>query len=299
MISVCIPVYNFDVEHLLKVLSKQAVEIGAEVIVIDDASDIFKEKNRNIAENLPNTRYIQLDKNIGRSRIRNMFLKYAKFDYLLFLDCDSIVSSPTFLKKYKEIIEKEKPEVVCGGRFYGDKPKSRKKMLRWKYGTSQETKPAHIRELTPNASFMTNNFLIRKDVFEKIKFNEDLTKYGHEDTLFGYDLKRHGIKIHHIGNPVANGELELNEDFVRKTEQAIENLIYIIKNIELSQSFAEDITLLTEYEILKEQNKIKYYKFLFSILKGPLKLILKSGFGTMKLFDFYRMGYFISKYDKI
>jgi len=299
MISVCIPVYNFDVEHLLKVLSKQATPIGAEIIVIDDASNLFKEKNKKIAESLPNTKYIQLQKNIGRSRIRNLFLDYAKFDYLLFLDCDSIVSSPTFLYKYKEIIEKENPEVVCGGRFYGEKPKSRKNMLRWKYGTSQETKPAHIRELTPNASFMTNNFLIRKDVFEKIKFNEDLTKYGHEDTLFGYDLKRHGIKIHHIGNPVANGELELNEDFVQKTEQAIENLIYIIKNIEMSKSFAEDISLLTEYEILKEQNKIKYYKFLFSLFKAPVKLILKSGFGSMKLFNFYRLGYFISKYDKI
>ncbi len=299
MISVCIPVYNFDVEHLLKVLSKQAEEISAEIIVIDDSSDVFVEKNRTVVESLSNVRYIQLDENIGRSRIRNLFLKYATFDYLLFLDCDSIVSSPTFLKKYKEIIEKEKPQVVCGGRFYGEKPKSRKKMLRWKYGTSQETKPAHIRELTPNASFMTNNFLIQRKVFEKIKFNEELTRYGHEDTLFGYDLKRHGIKIHHIGNPVANGELERNEDFVKKTEQAIENLIYIIKNIELSRSFAEDITLLTEYELLKEQNKIGYYKFMFTLFRIPVKLWLKSGFGTMKLFDFYRMGYFICQYDKI
>lgn len=299
MISVCIPVYNFDVEVLLKVLSKQAKDIGAEIIVIDDHSTVFEEKNREVAESLDNVRYIRLDENIGRSKIRNLFLKYAKFDYLLFLDCDSIVSSPHFLKKYVEIIEREHPEVVCGGRVYGDKPKSRKKMLRWKYGTGRETKPAHIRELTPNASFMTNNFLIRRDVLEKIKFNEDLTKYGHEDTLFGFDLKRYGIKIYHIGNPVANGELEDNEDFVAKTEQAIENLIYIVKYIEVSHSFAEDIPLIVEYNILKEKGKLWWYKLLFLLFRFPVKAFLKTGYASMKLFDFYRLGYFVWKYDKI
>ena len=299
MISVCIPVYNFNIEELIKILSKQAVEINAEIIIIDDASKIFRKQNRTLAQKLPNTKYIQLEKNIGRSRIRNMFLKYAKFDYLLFLDCDSIISSPVFLKKYGEIIKKEKPEVVCGGRFYGEKPRNRKQMLRWKYGTIIETKPAHIRELTPNLSFMTNNFLIRKDIFEKIKFNEQIVKYGYEDTLFGYDLKRHGIKIFHIGNPVANGELEVNKDFVKKTEQAIENLIYIVKNIELSKGFSEDIALLSEFETLKEQNKVKYYKFIFLLLKTPIKLMLKSGFASIKLFNFYRLGYFIYKYNQI
>jgi glycosyltransferase involved in cell wall biosynthesis len=299
MISVCIPVYNFDVGYLLKVLSKQAKEINGEIIVIDDFSRVFEEKNRKVAESLDNVRYYRLNENIGRAKIRNLFLKYAKFDYLLFLDCDSIVSSPHFLKKYAEFIEKEQPEVVCGGRVYGERPKSRKRMLRWLYGTSRETKPAHIRELTPNASFMTNNFLIRRDILEKVKFNEDLTKYGHEDTLFGFDLKRRGIKIYHIGNPVANGELEKNDDFVRKTEQAIENLIYIVKYIELSHSFAEDIPLIMDFKIIKEKGNLWLYKLLFFIFRFPLKLFLKTGYASMKLFDFYRLGYFIWKYDKI
>jgi len=186
MISVCIPVKDFDITPLLNTLSKQAKEINAEIIVIDDASAILKEKNRETAEKLDNVKYIELEKNIGRSKIRNLFLKYANFDYLLFLDCDSIVSSPKFLKKYAEIIEKEKPEVVCGGRIYGEKPKAKENQLRWKYSIKYETKPAHIRELTPSESFMTNNFLIRKDILDKIRFNEDLTKYGHEDTLFGF-----------------------------------------------------------------------------------------------------------------
>ena len=47
--------------------------------------------------------------------------------------------------------------------------------------------------------------MISKTCFEQISFNEDLQGYGHEDTLFGYELDKKNIQIHHLDNPVLNG----------------------------------------------------------------------------------------------
>ena len=157
MISICIPVYNFDVTFLVSELSEQikALNEDIELILIDDSSNVeYKEINRQISKDHT---YIELPENIGRSRIRNLFLKYSVFRYLLFLDCDCSVQSEGFLGKYLDII-KQNPSVVCGGSIYDTKSPGRDKMLRWKYGALRESKPCHIRNKFPNRSFMANNF---------------------------------------------------------------------------------------------------------------------------------------------
>ncbi len=105
ILSICIPVYQFYVENLVSELRNQIQleNMDVEIILIDDASDEnFRQKNRY----LEGVNYIQLEKNYGRSKIRNLFLEFAKGDYLLFLDCDGKVSSPDFLKNYIEILKK-------------------------------------------------------------------------------------------------------------------------------------------------------------------------------------------------
>ena len=81
---------------------------------------------------------------------------------------------------------KNKPSIVCGGRVYPEKSPSRKQHLRWKYEKNRERKTIHKRFLSPNKSFMTNNFLIQQVLLAKIKFDERLNQYGHEDSLFGF-----------------------------------------------------------------------------------------------------------------
>ena len=46
------------------------------------------------------------------------------------------------------------------------------------------------------------NLLAPKDIFQKIAFNEKLNGYGHEDTLFGVELKKEGVTMAHIDNPI-------------------------------------------------------------------------------------------------
>ncbi len=269
MISVCIPVYNFDIEPLITALVPQVNNAGGEIIVIDDHSTEKKEENRKAINKHKEIRYIELSKNIGRAAIRNLFLQYARYDYLLFLDCDSYIISPSFIENYIKEIKSSAPAIIVGGRIYGPKPRERKKLLRWKYGVQRESKPASIRRKTPNASFMTNNFVIAKHLLESIRFNEDLYLYGHEDTLFGYDLKKHGVEIIHIENPVLNGDIEDAATYINKTRQSIKNLAFIVKKYDNEKALAEDITLLKTYTTMK-----RYMLHIPVIITAPVTLFV-------------------------
>ncbi len=97
-ISVCIPVYNFDVRELVFYLSKEIEnqKLNAEIILIDDASNKdFVTINKSLKSTV--NQFIFLEKNIGRSSIRNLFLKYASGDFLFFLYCDDKIISENFM----------------------------------------------------------------------------------------------------------------------------------------------------------------------------------------------------------
>ena len=117
MLSVCIPVYNFDVTELIFDIRNQinTDDLDAEIIFIDDASQEEMRQRNEIVKSLTD-HYILLEKNIGRSKIRNLFLKYSKSDYLLFLDCDGKIITKGFIKNYINFINNHHPDVVYGGR---------------------------------------------------------------------------------------------------------------------------------------------------------------------------------------
>ena len=286
MLSICIPIYNFNASHLIETLLQQTkhLPIPTEIILIDDASIQFKEHHKKYSENCT---YIELPENIGRARIRNLFLKHAKYDYLLFLDCDSTVDNPSFISNYLEII-KEKPNVVCGGSIYDYHHPKRENKLRLKNGYFRESQPATERNKNPFKSFLTNNFLIKKEILNNIKFDERLSKYGHEDTLFGYLLKSNNIPITHIDNVVVNGDIDLNDKFLAKTKNGIENLVQILKYTNYDPELIKDISLLNIYF------KFKIIDFVISIIFFLFEPILKTCFskGIVNLyaFDFYKLG---------
>lgn len=295
MISICVPVYNFDLTLLLNELTNQAksLEVPFEIIVIDDCSQNFKEINKKLCEAF---NYIELEENIGRARIRNLFLNYAKYDYLLFLDCDSLIGDSDFLTKYVECIDKG-PSIVCGGRVYDKNLPKRDRILNWKYGILRESQAFELRQKFPNKSFMTNNFLINKKVLEEIRFDERITKYGHEDTLFGFALKKKNIQIIHIDNPVINGDLEKNGDFLKKTKEGVINLIHILKFKEYDKELINDISILKFYNSLSKTAE-KLIQFSFILFKPLIVFLLSKGYVSLFLFDYYKLGIFIENRRK-
>jgi GT2 family glycosyltransferase len=290
MISICIPIYNFDISQLLEEISRQSKQIDApsEIILIDDCSSEAYKKLNEIS--CKKQTYIELDKNVGRAEIRNLFLRYANFEHLLFLDCDSIIISKDFLSNYVESIRQRNSDVVCGGRIYDDEKPERNKMLRWKYGKRRESQPIELRETIPNKSFMTNNFLISRKTLEEVKFDQRITEYGHEDTLFGFELKKKGILIEHIENPVLNGDVEDNADFLAKTEKGVVNLINILNNTDHDLDFINDVTILSTYEKLKSKGLTPLVYLVFIVLKPLLQFLFVRGYVNLRLFDFYKLG---------
>lgn len=245
MLSILIPVYNYNVTHLVTELHRQAEALGElyEICLLDDASDEkFKVKNREVAQKT-NVHYEELPQNIGRSAIRNRLVEMAQYDYLLYMDCDSGVLMPHYLKTYVKALHPKR--LLYGGRAYLPKPPSDPQyLLHWHYGRQREQQDYLERQKNPYHSFMTNNFLIPKSTFASITFDESLRTYGHEDTLFGMELAKKNIEIQHLNNPLLHLGLESTAVFLSKTKMAVCNLAQLQrqgKRVEtrLSQTYAQ------------------------------------------------------------
>ncbi len=293
MLSICIPVYNIHVSALVTELYKQIQYLHEpiEIILIDDDSQIsFRDLNKIIEQ--PH-QHIQLEKNIGRAAIRNLFLKYAQFDSLLFLDCDAIIYTPNFLLNYVDYIKNDFDKVACGGRIYPSEKPNRQKLLSWKYGIFVESKNADERSKNPSQSFMTNNFIIKKNIFQIVQFDETLVEYGHEDTLFGYELSKNNINIQYIENPVLNGDIETNDVFLKKTTASLINLKQILIKNNYDINFINQVKLLRFIYNVKPSFVLHIISFVFFITKPLIKFLLINGFANLALFNFYKLGLFL------
>ncbi len=294
MISICIPVYNYDIAELLASLNQEIASknLQAKIILIDDCSRLqIKQINKQKAEK---HQYIELEKNIGRAKIRNLFLKYTQTDYMLFLDCDVSIVSSNFVSDYIALVTKEKPSVICGGLTYQQNRPSKELLLRWKYGLGKEVRTAKERMKQPHQSFMTSNFLIQRTVFDAIRFNEEISEYGHEDTYFGYELKQRNFNIKHINNPILHKGLETNKVYLKKTEQSILSLIQITRFLGKNSEFFKEVTLLRIYKKIGFMRG--FVKAFFTIFQPLVRKILTKGMVSLKLFDFYKLGFLAKNY---
>ena len=177
MLSICIPIYNYDIRPLFYNLIKQksTLTIPIEIVLADDGSDYsYTSINEEIAS-LADV-YLKMDKNVGRAKIRNILSDNAQYDYLLFIDCDSVIVSDTFLSDYVAQID-GKEKVVYGGVCYSDNASWNEK-LRYLYGLKRECRPVEFRNSHPYQTFLSGNFLIHKKVFEKVRFDETIVAYG-------------------------------------------------------------------------------------------------------------------------
>jgi glycosyltransferase involved in cell wall biosynthesis len=295
MLSILIPVYNFNIVSLVKELHRQALKasIQFEIIVLDDcSSELLRDQNKEVGT-LTGVHFIELDKNIGRARIRNRLAELAKYPTLLFMDCDSEVSSDKYIENYLPYFGKEL--VVCGGRIYkNDPPEEPEYMLRWLYGVLREQIQARLRNIKPYRSFMTNNFLLSKSIMLQIQFDESIVQYGHEDTLFGLELRKRNIKVIHIHNPLIHIGLEIASEFLRKTSEGIENLLTLINNGKIAQDDFKDIRVLRAYGILKKYRLVNIYLFFYNFVANIVIRNLLGSNPSILAFDLYKLFLFSS-----
>lgn len=227
-LSILIPVFNWDCSALLRDLHSQGcgLNIPFEIIVVDDCSTDFDKLQpvRDTANELQYCSITILENNIGRSAIRNMLADMARYDKLLFMDCDAAVCSPSYLNDY--MLASKQADVVCGGVVHPERLPMPGVELRWKYERNADRhRSAKYRSKTPYDHFTPFNFLISRDTFQEIRFDTTFCGYGYEDVLFGMKMQRLRTSVLHIDNPLVHLGLESNERYLLKTKEAVSNLL--------------------------------------------------------------------------
>ncbi len=291
MISILIPTYNYNVMPLVTELHNQTekLAINFEILVYDDCSPNPSDENEEINK-LSSTKYIKLAKNIGRSAIRNKLANDAKYANLLFLDADTQIIKNDFIEKYI-IALKPNAKIIYGGILYQKNPPKKEELLRWIYGNKREALPVSERIKQPHLRFLTLNFLIKKNVFSELSFNEEIPNSRHEDTLFALDSKKKNINIQHIDNPVIHLGLEDSAIFLKKSEESVKAL-FLFVNQELIM--AEETSLSKRAKQLQNLKIGFMAKWFYKIFRIPMKNHLLSKKPSLFIFDVYRLGYYIS-----
>jgi len=301
MLSILIPVYNYNAVNLVQQLHGEAVQLGIpfEILLLDDNSDNNCKRDNLVLRDLPHTTLFELPTKAGRAIARNYLAGQAQYDYLLFLDCDSEPIDNKFIKKYLPYCQKN-DIVVCGGTAYKKQKPKTDSCLRWIYGMKCETKSAEQRSKTPNSKFSTFNFLIARELFLNIRFNEILRNYGHEDTLFGLELKNRNHTVTHIDNPLYHTGIDTNSVYLEKTRQGVENLKILMEQYPNSEELIQSIRLLKYYRILEKTHTTSLFLWHFRLCKNIMLANFNSRYPNLTLFNLYKLGYLCSlKYQKL
>ncbi len=286
MLSILIPTKDYDCSLLVEELHKQGEALGVpfEILVGEDGTQNLQ-LNKN-ADTLNHCRRIIEKKNTGRAAMRNTLAQEAQYPYILFIDSDAIAENSLFISNYIQAIKQ--CEVVCGGLYHANKLSDKSCTLRYKYEKeADKERKAEIRNLAPYDKFTTFNFAINRELFLSIQFNEEIKRYGYEDTLFGKELEKRNVKIMHINNMLLHNGLECNEIYLAKVEQALATLNDIkeeIKNTPLLQCAAKI-----------EQLHLK--KIFLALWKRTQHLMRNNLLGekpSLTILKIYKLGYFLS-----
>lgn len=293
-ISVLIPVFDYDIVALVHSMRNAFDKVPelCEILIGDDGSAVeYREKYQSLSGE--NVRLVISEKNIGRAAIRNRLALEATGDFLLFIDADAMLPGTAEAYMLRWLPYTSISRVICGGTLYHDSPPGDPdKLLRWKYGRNKEQQKAAERNKHPHAGFSTFNVLIDKSVFLKIRFNEELKQYGHEDTLLGYQLKKAGIGILHIDNGLMHEGLESNKDFLNKTKLGIENLSMLYDNVTDKNAFAETVRILRFYNKLDVIRVTRILAGIFIRYREKMEIRLDSSDISLTLFGFYKISMF-------
>lgn len=288
MLSILIPTFNFDPTALVEELNDQckSLNISFEILIADDnpessLKDVYERLNA-----IPHVTAVINPGNLGRRGNRDYLASKARYEYLLFLDEDAVITSRLFVQKY---IDACKPGmVVCGGVDYCTSlPKIDRQKLRYRYGVRREVMAASDRNSTPYSSFITFNFLIPKDIYLKLPLHREIQGYGHEDTLMGYDLKYLFVPVLHIENAACHSQIDDNDVFLSKTQEALQNLSRMIA----SGKVDEDVQIFKLFTRIRTVGINVILRVMYSLVGREIEKYISNANPPLWVFDLYRIMY--------
>jgi len=199
-VSIIVPVYNVEeyLETCLDSLVNQTLK-DIEIIVVNDGT---KDNSQKIID-----KYIKkypklvkgyIKENGGLSSARNYGLKYAKGEYIAFVDSDDWVELDMYEKMYNKAITKNFDMVVCDLKYiYPNKEMNAKSNI-----SHDITDKSMIKKTMLNIYPSAWNKIFKKELFKsKVKFKE---KVWFEDVEFLYRLYPYINSIGVVKEPFYN-----------------------------------------------------------------------------------------------
>jgi hypothetical protein len=292
MISILIPVYNYNSSNLVCEIHKQATNanIEFEIICFDDCSEKYIYENKISTDSLPNTRIINSEKNLGRIQARQILSDESVYEWLLFLDADILPKSDKFIEHYVNTTNSDY-DVVYGGFAYKKEPPNNDSILRWKYGKTFEEIDAEKRNINPYQVIISANSFIKKSVFKKVNSKIERKSYG-LDNYFAALLKQNNISVLHINNEVYHFGLENSVVYLKKVEESIITLLWLYNE----RKMVEHKNKLLSIFVNVKRFKLNYLmSFIYHIFNLKIKRNLLSKNPNMVLLQLYKILYICYK----
>ncbi len=297
LVSIIIPAYNIE-KYIGKCINSVLEQTykNIEIIVVNDGSTdrtkaIIKEK----AKADKRIRIIN-QKNAGLSAARNIGIKNAKGDYIVFIDGDDFVEN-NFLEKLIEKTRTDKSDiVVCSFKTIQNNNETIEKGYN-KTATGEE---ATIQLLLKqdNLDVVTWNKIYKKNLFldNNIFFpNGEI----HEDSLTTYKLYSKAKKVSYIKEPLylyykrsgsitTSTKLETSINYKLRASQEAQE--YFKNNKQLKEA-AEIAELLARYSFIDAmlEKKIPYDEKHNKWIKNNRKRLFKNPFLSKKLKFYIKM----------
>lgn len=275
-VTVIVPTYNSEkyIEKCIETVKEQTFK-NYEMIIVNDGStdgtlEIIKKKMKEY-------NWIKLIniENHGQGYARNLAIKEAKGDYILFLDSDDLLNSQTLEIAVKRI-EEDKSDVVFFDwlRYYEDKgiyKKARPKEFFGKGINVLEGKDT-IQLLTLKVYFTVNNLYSKKFLLDKnVKYGEG---YLYEDTTFWISVAVKAQKVSIIEEPLyivvtnSSSSTKTNYDTTRHADgflKAVEECLKILNESDYESVDYYDyyIYAISRFIVYYEKRTPKNYKKYF------------------------------------
>lgn len=256
-VSIIVPVYNVEkyIDRCINSLINQTLK-DIEIIMVNDGSpdnsvDIIKKYQKK-----DNRIKLYEKENGGQGSARNLGLKYAKGEYIAFLDSDDYVCDNMYETLYNKGIEDELDIVICNYYLkYNDKEVVNK-ISSDKY---LNISPSKYITLSPSPW----NKIIKREYLEKCKFRfpEGII---YEDYASIPTLALNNPKIVYINSPLyyyvqSENSTMRNKEYKSKYEDIFKATEYLYNNM-IDKTYNKELEYLIAYHYLY-LGSLNFYEF--------------------------------------
>lgn len=216
MISVIIPLYNKEtiIERSLQSVLSQDYD-DFEIVVVNDGST---DRSTDVVRTINDTRIRIIEQeNGGPSKARNTGVKYAKGDWIIFLDADDELL-PGALKRFRCAIERNFSFSFFACSFYNRIGDSLALKYHYTEGyLSNLYKSAFFGRFLPRAGA----FICKKQILLNCPFNEQIRRFEDLELLYRlykkvnvYLLSEPSVRVNVDFASASSGRKDISEDFV-------------------------------------------------------------------------------------